>query len=125
MEERRRRTDPQYSNRLDKIDEKLDQYEEKCKGFNVLIDNLQGRAERLEGQLNRINSHLESEMGLARRDLLRIEERLFGKGDTEFTGAIGEIRRKLRKNDQLMWSVIGGGIVIMWLVEHVPRYFYK
>lgn len=74
------------------------------------------RLENVELQIARITSHIESEVGLARNDLARIERRLFGDEDKEYGGRLGELAA--RQNTMEVWfkSIIGASGIIGFLI---------
>lgn len=94
--------------RIDKLDEKV----EKVKDDVVKLDR---RVGDLETQLSRLISHVESEVGLARNDLARIEKKLFGEEDVEFGGKVGFLTRDI--NSMKIWfkAVISAAGIIVFL----------
>lgn len=59
------------------------------------VGKLEVKVEKLEDQTNRIESHIQSESALARRDILRVEKRMFGDEDAEYGGKIGSINKRI------------------------------
>lgn len=103
--------------RLVRIETRLARIEE-SKAERVQVDDLEERVSNAETQIGRVTAHIESEVGLARKDVLRIEDKLFGDGSKEFGGAIGELRNRFWKNALRQAYVTGGAVAIIWLVEH-------
>lgn len=88
------------------------------------VDALEGRVEGVELQIGRITSHIESEIGLARKDVGRIEKRLFGEGDDEYGGRFGQMTRRIYKIEMAVLS-LGGAAAIILFVLAVYEFFMK
>lgn len=76
-------------------DGKVEKLETKIDVLDTKVATLDSRITVVEAQVARLTSHVESEVGLARSDLARIEERLVGKEDTRYSGRLGEINKDL------------------------------
>lgn len=106
-----------FESRFVHIETRLTQIEG-TKADRVHMVELEERVSNNESQINRLTSHIESEIGLARKSTERIEARLFGDGSKEFQGAIGEIRMRLWKIALTQAAIGGGALATVWLMEH-------
>lgn len=60
------------------------------------VDKVEDRLDDAEAQIGRLSSHIESEIGLAREGISRIEKRLFGADESdEYGGRIGGLSRRM------------------------------
>jgi hypothetical protein len=63
-------------------------------------------------QLGRLTSHIESEVGLSRKDIARIEKKLFGEEDDFYGGRIGQLA-KAQHQISLKIAYASGGIALL------------
>ena len=97
----------------------ISEYEEFKKDVRLEIETLKARTSDVEYQVERFSSHLESEMGLARRDIERIETKLFGKDDDNiYGGRLGQLAEAQHKFEQKFEKKLAyaSGIVAAFLI---------
>ena len=95
----------------DEIVPRVEKVEEKVEKLEVRVDNVEAKID----QGGRIQSDIQSEVGLTRRDIGRVEEKLFGKGDDEYGGRIGQITKRLSKLEMAILSIGGAAAIVMFL----------
>lgn len=93
-------------------DDRLDIRVDKVEGE---VQELDKRVTSVEDQVGRITSHIESEVGLARNDLAKIDKKLFGEPDEEYGGKLGHISRKIYRMEVWFLAMICSSAILLFL----------
>lgn len=101
--------EPVDNSRLDKVEKKVDDLTEK-----VVI--LESKVADHHLQIGRVASHIESEVGLARNQLSRIDLKLFGKDDDVDGGKIGHINKRIYQMEKWFFAMICAAGIIVFLI---------
>lgn len=104
--------------------EKFERLEEKYETLDTKVTTLDTRLTVLEMQVGRLTSHIESEVGLARNDLARIEKKLFGEDDKKYSGRIGEISKDI-DNFKFKLAYGAGFVGALLFVLEIYRYIRR
>lgn len=103
--------------RVEKLEEHVGKLETEVEDQDKRMDAITGRVGDTETQVGRIGSHLESESALARKDIGRIEHRLFGDEDDEYGGRLGQMAKKFHRMEVWFLAVIAAGVILSFLFE--------
>lgn len=99
-----------------KIESKLVVHDNQIKQLKDDTKSLDNRVSVTESQIGRISSHIESEIGLARKDITKIDEKLFGKGEDEYGGRFGQFSKRLYKLEMTILSLGGAAAIIIFAI---------
>lgn len=100
---------------VSKVEDRVEKAEAKIEDLEDRVSIVENILNSNETQIKRLQSHIESELGLTRKDVIRFEERMFGKGDDEYGGRFGQLTKRLYRMEVVLLSIGMSATILAFL----------
>lgn len=110
-----------FSQKLEDLEARVAKLEERQEKNNDKIDDILARLIRMEDQVGRLTSHIESEVGTTNRLVNDLDKKLFGEPKDEYGGRIGNLSKSQHKFELRLAYGLGGAGVMWFIIEHYDK----